>query len=109
MMSNKVIHRNVPSDGKPVEYHVLGLEDSEFFDSLVSFFKKYYDAEVTTNTDGISTRSWQLRSKGEYFMLEHHEDIGNWFYSCEPSGDSQLMAEIASDLEERLKDAPYES
>jgi len=79
-MSNKVIHRNVPSDGKPVEYHVLGLEDSEFFDSLVSFFKKYYDA-----------------------------DIGNWFYSCEPSGDSQLMAEVAADLEERLKDAPYES
>ncbi|AJQ92696.1 hypothetical Protein YC6258_00646 [Gynuella sunshinyii YC6258] len=41
-------------------------------------------------------------------MLEHHEDIGNWFYSCEPSGDSQLMSEIASDLEERLKDTPYE-
>jgi hypothetical protein len=109
MMSNKVIHRNESVGGKPVEYHVLGLEDSDFFDSLISFFKKYYAAEVANQTDGISTRSWQLRSKSEYFMLEHHEDIGNWFYSCEPSGDSELMREMAADWEKRLKDAPYES
>lgn len=107
-MSSKVIHRNESKDGKPVEYYVLGLDDSEFFDSLVSFFKKYYGAEVENQTDGISTRSWQLRSKGEYFILEHHDDIGNWFYSCEPAGDSPLMQTMAADLEERLKDVPYE-
>lgn len=108
MMSSKVIRRDVSKSGSLVEYHILGLDDSDFFDSLVSFFMKYYGAEVETKTDGISTRSWQLRSQGEYFMLEHHDDIGNWFYSCEPLGDSQLMQAMAADLEERLKDIPYD-
>ena len=108
MTSTKVIHRTESANGKSFEYHVLGLDDSDFFDSLVSFFKKYYDAEVENFTDGIATRSWQLRSNGEYFMIEHHDDIGNWFYSCDPSGDSDLMKVMAADLEARLKDIPYE-
>lgn len=107
MISSKVIHRKESENGKPVEYYVLGVDDSEFFDSLVEFFKKNYEAEVEVQTDGISTRSYQLRSRGEYFMLEHSDDVGNWFYSCEPAGDSLLMQSIAADLEDRLKDVPY--
>lgn len=103
----KVIHRDASNANQPVKYHVLGLDDWNFFDSLVSFFEKYYEAVVEKEDDGIHTRSWQLRAKGEYFMLEHNEDLGNWFYSCDEKGDSALMRAMADDLEHRLKDIPY--
>lgn len=106
--AKKVIHRDASKANQPVEYHVLGLDDWEFFESLVSFFEKHYGAVVDNKTDGINTRSWQLRAQGEYFMLEHHEDLGNWFYSCEGQGDSALMRTMAVDLESRLKNTPYE-
>lgn len=107
MKNTKVINKQPSTNGNFIEYHLLGLDDSDFFDSLVSFFRKNYHAEVETFTDGISTRTWQLRVNNEYIKLEHHDDIDNWFYSCEPSGDSILMHEIAADLEERLKNIPY--
>lgn len=106
--TSKVIHREVSKVGLPVEYHVLGLDDWDFFDSLVSFFEKHYGAVIENKTDGINTRSWQLRSRGEYFMLEHNEGLGNWFYSCEEKGDSPLMRIIADDLEDRLKNVAYD-
>lgn len=106
-MNSEVIFRKESDDGA-VEYHVLGLDDSDFFDSLINFFKKNYSASVESTSDGLITRVWQLQIKGEYFTLEHHSDLGNWFYSCSSSGDSSLMQEIALDLEARLKNVPYE-
>ena len=105
----KVIFRDTSKASGQVEYHVLGLHDWDFFDSLIHFFQKHYDAEVTNKTDGVHTRVWQLRCSGEYFMLEHHDDIGNWFYTCNKEGDSQLMHEISQDLEDRLNEVPYDS
>lgn len=104
-----VISRDTSNSDGPVEYHVLGLDDWDFFDSLISFFQKNYQAEITNKNDGVYTRTWQLRSSGEYFMLEHHDDIGNWFYTCNEEGDSELMHRISADLEERLKNVPSES
>jgi hypothetical protein len=106
--ADKVIRRDASNANQPVKYHVLGLDDWDFFDSLVSFFEKYYEASVENKEDGIHTRTWQLRAKDEYFMLEHNEDLGNWFYSCEEEGDSALMRAMAEDLECRLKDVPYD-
>ena len=107
-LKQNVIHREVPADGTAVKYHVLGLDDWDYFDSLISFFKKYYDAEISNQTDGINTRTYQIRCRGEYFMLEHNEGIGNYFCSCQENGDSNLMKLLASDLEERLENVPYE-
>jgi len=106
--TDKVIHRDSSKINQPVEYHVLGLDDWDFFDSLVSFFEKYYGAEVESRTDGINTRSWQLYAQGEYFMLEHNDDLGNWFFSCNDEGDSALMHTMADDLENRLKKVTYD-
>lgn len=107
-MNTQAIHCKKSDDGNIIEYHVLGLDDSDFFDSLIKFFKKNYSASVESRIDGLITRVWQLQIKGEYFTLEHHSDLGNWFYSCSSSGDSPLMQEIALDLEARLKNIPYE-
>jgi hypothetical protein len=107
-VQQNVIHREVPTDGTAVKYHVLGLDDWDYFDTLIKFFKKYYGAEPNNQTDGINTRMCQLRCENEYFILEHNEDIGNCFYSCEQGGDSSLMHEFSSDLEKRLNNIPYE-
>lgn len=83
------------------------MDDWEFFDSLIAFFQKYYDATIENRTDGISTRSYQLRARNEYFMVEHNEDFGNWFYSCDNPVKSSFMDVLASDLENRLASVPY--
>lgn len=103
-----VVRRLVPVDDSPVEYHLIGISDWDFFDSLISFFVKYYSASVESADDGIVTRSYQLRARDEYFMVKHHQDIGNWFFSCAEVGDSALMRTIAEDLENRLKEIPFE-
>lgn len=108
MSENVIVHKIKSDAGTLVEYHVDGVSDWNFFDSLLEFFKKQYGAVVENFTDGIFTRSYQLRVNGEYFMLEHNGDIGNWFFSCAESGDSPLMHVLADDLEARLKDVPYE-
>ena len=104
--TNRVIYREASGENQPIKYHVIGMNDWGFFDSLVEFFQKNYGATVEVKSDGINTRCWQLRARGEYFMLEHNEDLGNWFYSCGSEGDSALMQAIADDLEGRLKDIP---
>ena len=108
MKKENVIYRKKKDSQGVVEYHVLGLEDSDFFDTLISFFSKNYNTEISVKDEGTNTRSYQLRCRNEYFILKHNSDIGNWFYSCQPSGDSELMEEIAADLENRLKDVSYE-
>ncbi|NCF75707.1 MAG: hypothetical protein GWP45_00790 [Proteobacteria bacterium] len=96
-----VISREKNSDGKTIEYHLIRIGTWDLFADIVKFFEQNYDAEVHVKTDGIYTRNWQIRCRDEYFIFEHHEDIGNWFYSCSEEGDSLLMHEIADDLEQR--------
>jgi hypothetical protein len=107
MNSSNVISRVKSLDGI-VEYHVLGVATWDHFDSLVSFFEKYYFAEVISKEDVIFTRKWVMKCEGESFILCHHDDIGNYFYSCTQAGDSHLMMTIANDLSNRLKDVGYE-
>lgn len=85
-----------------VEYHLFRIGSWDLFDDIAGFFEQHYGAEVHHKTDGICTRKWQMRCRDEYFFFEHHEDIGNWFYSCSEEGDSPLMQEIANELEKRL-------
>lgn len=89
------------SDG-PLEYHLVRIGTWDSFGDIAKFFEQNYGAEVHVKTDGIYIRKWQLRCRDEYFIFEHHEDIGNWFYSCSEQGDSPLMQEIAGELERRL-------
>lgn len=102
-MSNldKAIRRE-KSDNGSIECQVLGVDDWDFFDSLVSFFEKNYNASIDNKVDGINTRTYQMCVKQEYFILKHNEDIGNWLYSCDLSGDSELMNVAARDLENKL-------
>lgn len=103
-----VISKSKNLEEKHIEYHILGVSDWDFFDILIAFLKKHYDAEVAIEDDGIFTRSHQLRIRDEYLILKHHEDIGNWFYSCQPEGDSDLMEAIAADLDTRLREVEYD-
>jgi len=104
MQSSKVINKIYNKKNQRVEYHILGLEDSEFFDTILSFLKKSYAIEVQSFSDGIITRKYELLYKDECFTLEHHGDIGNYFYGIEGS---KILKNIANDLEEKLKGIPY--
>lgn len=104
---SKVISRLKSKEGI-TEYHVLGVETWDYFDSLVSFFKKYHSAEICSQQDGVFTREWCLKVDGEYFTLCHHEDVGNYFYSSLLDGKTDLMDVFANDLTQRLKDTSYE-
>lgn len=90
------------------KYYVLGLEERTFFDSLIKFLEKYYEAEIISKNEGLITRFWQLRIKEECIMVEHHEDMGNCFYSCDyKNEESDLANLIANDLTQRLKNVSY--
>jgi len=85
-----------------IEYHLIRIGTWDLFEDLARFFEKKYGAEPQVKNDGIMTREWQFWCDGEYFIFKHHEDIGNWFYSCSEKGDSELMRTIATDLQYRL-------
>lgn len=104
MKISKVINKIYNKQNQRLEYHILGLEDWEFFDTILSFLKKSYDIEIQSFSDGIVTRKYELLYKGECFTLEHHGDIGNYFYGVE---ESKFLESIANDFEEKLKDVPY--
>ncbi|ODS22424.1 hypothetical protein AB835_14250 [Candidatus Endobugula sertula] len=104
----KVIAKHKNEEQGYIEYHLVQVGSWDLFGDLVSFFEQYYDALVHVKTDGIHTRKWQIRCRDEYFMFEHNEDVGNWFYSCSDEGDSPLMHEISEELERRLSE-PTES
>ncbi len=55
-MANKVIHKE--QAGNVSQYHVIGLMDSDFFDTLVKFFLKHYGAKVSLEEDGIHRWWW---------------------------------------------------
>ena len=52
--------------------------------------------------DGIYTRLWKFSCGEEEFYFEHHEDIGNWFYSSSDDGQSNLLDNIANDISSRI-------
>ena len=104
MKISKVINKIYNKQNQRLEYHILGLEDWEFFDTILSFLKKSYDIEIQSFSDGIVTRKYELLYKGECFTLEHHGDIGNSFYGVDGS---KFLESIANDFEEKLKDVPY--
>lgn len=97
-----VISKEKNSDDGPIEYHLIRIGTWDLFEDVARFFYQHYGAEAHVKTDGIHTRKWQIRCRDEYFIFEHNEDIGNWFYSCSEEGDSLLMQEIADELEKRL-------
>jgi len=105
MQSSKVINKIYNKENERVEYHILGLEDWEFFDTILNFLKKSYDIEVQSFSEGIVVRKYELLYECECFTLEYHGDIGNYFYGLE---DSRLLDCIADNLEKRLQNVPYE-
>jgi len=105
--SSKVISRQISKEGI-TEYHVVGVDTWEYFDSLVCFFMKHYSAEVCSQQDGIYTREWSLKVNSETFIICHHEDVGNYFYSSLNAGKTELMELFTQDLTQRLKNTNYE-
>lgn len=102
--SFNVINKIYNQENQRAEYYILGLEDWAFFDTILSFLKKSYGVEVQSFSDGIITRKYELLYQGECFTLEHHGDIGNYFYGIQKS---RFLEEIANDFEEKLKDIPF--
>ena len=102
-----IIHK-VISDKCITEYHIVDVGTWEHFESLSTFFEQQYHAKITHKTDGIYTREWGFRCRDEEFILKHHEDIGNYFYSTQ-NAHSKLLETIAEDLTQRLRDVPYET
>lgn len=61
------------------EYHVLGLDNVDFFDSLLAFIKQTFHVVVLNIDVGIYTKKAYLNSGDISLVLEHHDDIGNFF------------------------------
>jgi len=84
------------------EYHLVRMGSWEFFSDFSEFFKQQYSAIPLVKDDGIYTRLWKFSCGEEEFYFEHHEDIGNWFYSSSGDGQSNLLDNIANDISSRI-------
>lgn len=98
-----IISKEINGKGT-TEYHLVAMGTWDFFSDFSLFFEQQYGAVVQVKRDDIYTREWQFYCRNEYFIFKHHEDIGNWFYSCNENGDSVLLDEISNDIEARIKD-----
>lgn len=105
-MSNMVISKQI-SNLDVIEYHVVGLNDVDFFDSLLAFMQQTFHVVVINIDIGIYTKKAYLNSNGISLVLEHNDDIGNFFYSTDLNA-HRLLENISEELELRLKDCPYE-
>ena len=90
-----------------VEYYVLGLHDLKFFDVLKMFIQQQFQARLMNQDKGLFTQKAYFNIDGIDLILEHHDDIGNYFYSTH-SNATELLEKISSELEQRLNDCPYE-
>lgn len=98
----KVIAKYENEEQGYIEYHLVQIGSWDLFGDISCFFEEKCGAIPHMKNDGIETRTWQFRYKDEYFMFKHHEDIGNWFYSCSDSGNSEAVQSLADELENRL-------
>ncbi|MCJ8160486.1 hypothetical protein [Acinetobacter zhairhuonensis] len=105
-MDSKVISKQLSKSGI-VEYHVLGLDDKDFFDTLLSFIKQEFGAILLNLDEGIYTKKAYLNINNISLILEHHDDIGNCFYSTDLKS-KEILEKIVIELESRLHDYPYE-
>lgn len=105
-MNNNVISKYISQSGG-VEYHVLGLNDVDFFDTLLIFLKQEFNAFLLNIDDGLYTKKAYLNIDNISLVLEHHDDIGNFFYSTDLNS-KDILEKISDELESRLKDCPYE-
>lgn len=86
------------------EYHLVKMGSWDNFSDFSKYFEKEFYAQVVEAKDGIYTRDWVFESNDERFIFKHHEDIGNWFYSCSGDGASNLMERMMLDIIERFTD-----
>ncbi|WP_304334933.1 hypothetical protein [Conchiformibius steedae] len=82
-------------------YHIIGLEDLEFFFSIREYIIKNFHAILHREDIGIFTAKAYFLIDTEEVTLEFHEDIGIFFYSPK-GGNKHILEKIAQDLENRL-------
>jgi hypothetical protein len=95
----KVIAKRKNEEKGYIEYHLIQIGTWDLFGDISRFFEEKCEAVPHVKNDGVITRVWQFRYKDEYFMFEHHEDVGNWFYSCSDEDDSDGVKELTEKLE----------
>ena len=88
------------------EYHVVGVDGWEDFEAIVEFIVRRFSAEIMDRLDGICSRTWILRSGDVDFVVKHHDDIGNYFFSAESSPEKEkLLRAVAAALNAQLSSA----
>lgn len=100
-MIKKVIFIEI--DEKEIkQYHIHGTGDWDSFDSLMKFLEQRYNARLQNLDNGIFTRKAYFNIGNFAVILEHHDDIGNYFYSYDLDANA-LLENIAMELELRLQ------
>ena len=88
-----------------VEYHLVNARGWSNFDSVLQFLNDEFDAKVIEKFDGIWTRDYELDVKGTLIFFQHHEDIGNLYFS-QSKVRSPLLDKIAERIYEIVGDVP---
>lgn len=89
------------------KYFIIGLDDYIFFETLMKFLIQNYDAHLNNIDKKIGETIAYFNINNYAVILHHHNVLGNCLYSYETNS-NRLLDMIAVDLNNRLKDIPYE-
>lgn len=89
------------------KYFIIGLDDYIFFETLMKFLIQNYDAHLNNIDKKIGETIAYFNINSYSVILHHYNMLGNCLYSYEANS-NRLLHMIAVDLNNRLKDIPYE-
>jgi len=102
-MTERPVRLFTRSDGI-IEYYTIGIEGWDECEALVAYIAKHFGARTVEQLDGIYTRRWTLCIGETEVIVQHHDDVGNYFYGKKDSpGGEAVAAKIASHLTEQLR------
>ena len=102
----KVVSKRFNIKKNLVEYHLVQMGTWDFFDDFLKVFNKHHKVKIEKSLDGIFTRKYTLSRDNITFEFEHHEDIGNWFYSTSKEA-HPFLEKLALNLESMFCHIPY--
>ena len=89
------------ADGS-VQYFLQFDSAWEGFDSFVKYLQKYWQADVSEQSDNVYSRRWVLRSGGVPISVYHDSQLGNYFVREDGVDDQTLLEKIEADLIHRM-------
>lgn len=77
------------------------------FNSLLTFIQQKFDASLINIDEGLFTKKAYLNVGNITLVLEHHDDIGNYFYSNDLNS-KEVTERLSRILESTLHNCLYD-